>query len=211
MSSSDEHHGQLAWFDDLYRNAGDDPGKVPWARLAPHPGLLHWTGSAAAEIEPGRAIDVGCGLGDNAEYLAGLGYSVTAFDLSETAIRWAKRRFPESDVTYCAADLFALPDDWTGTFDLVNEIYTLQALPAELRGQALLRIAGLASPGGRIVVVCMARDEDQVPEGPPWPMARSELAGFADAGFAEESFADVALGEHQRRHFIATYRRPSTI
>lgn len=205
-SDRDDRAGQLDWFEDLYRDAGGDPDKVPWARLEAHPGLVHW--AEQTRTHSGRAIDIGCGLGDNAEYLAGLGYAVTAFDLSETAVYWAGRRFPETSVDYCQADLFSLPADWVGAFGLVSEVYTLQALPAELRGDALQRIAGLVAPGGRIVVVCMAREEDEAVDGPPWPLAKSELAGFAAAGLVEEQFSDLVLGENARRHFVATFRRP---
>jgi len=197
---------RLAWFEALYRDAGSDAARVPWARLAPHPGLEHW--SRKAGPASGRAIDVGCGLGDNAEFLAELGYSVTAFDLSESAIAWARRRFPESSVSYAAADLFDLPAEWIGGFDLVSEVYTLQALPAEIRQEALRAIASLAAPGGAVVVVCMARNADEAADGPPWPLAREELGGFADLGFTEEAFSDLPLGESGHRHFVAVYRRP---
>ena len=197
---------RLAWFETLYKDAGTDPAKVPWARLAPHPGLEHWARDAGPVS--GRAIDVGCGLGDNAEFLASLGLSVTAFDLSASAIDWAKRRFPASSVAYAAADLFDLPKDWIGSFDLVSEVYTLQALPAEIRQEALRAIASLVAPGGAAVVVCMARNADEPADGPPWPLAREELGGFADLGFVEERFSDLPMGESGHRHFVAVYRRP---
>lgn len=209
MSGAGGHEDRLAWFDELYRRAGDDADAVPWSRPGPHPGLDHWAKSAIGRGagHAGKAIDVGCGLGDNAEFLASLDYDVTAFDLSETAIDWAKRRFADTAVSYAVADLFALPVEWHGAFDLVSEVYTLQALPADLRQGALRAIAGLVAPGGRIVVVCLARDEDEHADGPPWPLARSELSGFGDAGLAPVTFEDVVLGDNQRRHFVAVYER----
>jgi 2-polyprenyl-3-methyl-5-hydroxy-6-metoxy-1,4-benzoquinol methylase len=48
---------------------------------------------------------VGCGLGADAEYLASLGFDTVGFDISETAIRLARERFPGSAVRYVSADL----------------------------------------------------------------------------------------------------------
>ena len=45
-----------------------------------------------------KALKIGCGLGDDAEYLTETGMEVTAFDISETAIRWCHERFPDSRV-----------------------------------------------------------------------------------------------------------------
>ncbi|MCX7899059.1 MAG: SAM-dependent methyltransferase, partial [Methylocystis sp.] len=59
---------RVEWFKTVYELAGDDPAGVPWARLAPHCLLLEWLeGRSLAGL---RALDVGCGLGDNAEALA---------------------------------------------------------------------------------------------------------------------------------------------
>jgi len=206
MSENDREE-RLGWFDEVYRNAGDNPDAVPWQNTGPHPGLAYW--AETARDHGGRAIDVGCGLGENAEFLARLGYAVTAFDLSTSAVDWARKRFPDSSVSYRQADLFALPGEWTAAFDLVNEIYTLQALPADMRQDALARIAALVAPGGRILVVCMGREEGEDPgENPPFPLARAEIERFVRAGLIETAFEDIVLGENERRHFIAVYSRP---
>lgn len=200
---------RLAWFDEVYSRAGQNPDNVPWSRSGPHPGLRHWASGTSGHA--GLAVDIGCGLGDNAEFLTALGYEVTAFDLSPNAIAWAQRRFPHSRVSYRTADLFALPTDWEGAYNLVSEVYTLQALPGDLRRQAVTAMAELVAPGGRIVVVCIGWDEHEATDGPPWRMAKSELAGFQAAGLTEVAFDDVVLGENERRHFVAVYARPESL
>ncbi|MEP2117213.1 MAG: SAM-dependent methyltransferase, partial [Bauldia litoralis] len=61
----------LGWFDELYQGADGDTGQVPWADLAPKAGLPEWLADHPGE---GRtALDVGCGLGDNAEAIAAAG------------------------------------------------------------------------------------------------------------------------------------------
>src|SRR5689334_19150591 len=88
----------LGWFDVLYRGAGGQASAVPWADLRPNPNLSDWLSLAA--LSPGRALVVGCGLGDDAELLASLGWAVVAFDISAEAVRWARERFPDFAVSY---------------------------------------------------------------------------------------------------------------
>jgi SAM-dependent methyltransferase len=93
-----------------------------------NPHLASW-----ARLDPAvmrRALVVGCGYGDDAQWLAARGCAVTAFDISPTAVAAARARFPASPVDYQAADLLSLPAAWAAEpFDLVVEAYTLQILP----------------------------------------------------------------------------------
>ncbi len=107
-----------------------------------------------------RALIVGCGLGDDAEELAARDFQVTAFDVSVAAIDWCRRRFPNSEVDYEAADLLDPPQAWHGAFDLVVEIYTLQVLPPELRAKAMANLASFVARGGTLLVVARGREED---------------------------------------------------
>jgi SAM-dependent methyltransferase len=49
-------------------------------------------------VRPGKAVELGCGTGTNAVWLAGQGWEVTAVDLSVQAIRKARRRAAEAGV-----------------------------------------------------------------------------------------------------------------
>lgn len=197
-----------AWFEAVYARAENDPARVPWANLAPHPLLKAWVGAQARGIVGLRILDVGCGLGDNAEHLAGAGGRVTAFDFVAEAIDWAKQRFPQTKVDYCVGDLFNLPEPWRRSFDLVQECYTLQALSSELLPAALAALESLLAPGGKLLVIARARDEDAAPEGPPWPLPPSIFAEAKRQGLAPLSIEDIAAtADVGRRHWRALFGR----
>jgi SAM-dependent methyltransferase len=194
-------------FEEIYLRAGPDFGAIPWAALAPHPALVAWLD--AGHVSPaGRALIVGCGLGDDAEEAARRGYQVTAFDLSATAIRDCQQRFPGSAVDYQVADLFGLPASWHAAFGLVVEIRTLQSLPLAQRTDAAAAIAATVRPGGCLFVHCLARDDDEPAAGRPWPVSRRELHAFTAAGLRQAQFRDQPAGPGQSRSFTVSYTRP---
>jgi SAM-dependent methyltransferase len=195
-------------FEEIYLRAGPDFGAIPWAALVPHPALVAWLDAGHLSPAGRSALIVGCGLGDDAEEAARRGYQVTGFDLSPTAIRDCRERFPGSTVDYQVADLFRLPASWDFAFDLVVEIRTLQSLPLAQRADAAAAIAATVRPGGWLFVHCLGRDDDEPPLGRPWPVSRRELHAFTDAGLRLAEFGDQPPGPGQSRTFTASYTRP---
>lgn len=176
------------WFERLYGAADQGSVSMPWDRSAPHPLLAQWAADSGLVGNGRSAVVVGAGLGADAEFLAQLGFRTTAFDISHTAVRLARSRYPSSAVEYRQADLFDLPVGWLGAFDLVVEIYTVQALPASLRAGATAGVSGLVAPGGTLLVIYRARDVGEpLPVGPPWPLDREEISSFATQELRERS------------------------
>nr|WP_308737866.1 MULTISPECIES: class I SAM-dependent methyltransferase [unclassified Nostoc] len=100
-----------------------------------------------------KALVIGCGLGDDAEALANLGFEVTAFDISPTAVAWCQQRFPDSTVSYIVADLLAIPPQWHQAFDKVFECRNIQALPLNVRSWVISSVASLVAPGGTMLEI----------------------------------------------------------
>ena len=206
-----------AWFEPLYAAAERGEAELPWHRDEPHPLLVRWGEARRPTAVGRRAVVVGCGLGDDAEYVARLGYDTVAFDVSPTAVATARRRFPHTRVHYRTADLLRLPARWDSGYDLVVEVRTVQSLPEPARGEAIAAVGRLVAPGGVLLVVAAAQDEaDEPVAGPPWPLTREEIDAFTSPApgrrlhaVTVEEIADVRDGpEPAPRLWWAEFHRP---
>lgn len=200
----------LAWFERLYRQAAAGTSSIPWANLVPNPHMLRWaTPQRLAGAGPRRALVVGCGLGDDAEALAGMGFAVTAFDIAPSAIAACRERFPATAVDYVAADLLEPPPSWSGAFDLVFEANTVQTLPAgPLRTAAIARLPTFVAPGGRLVMIARARGDTDPQGDMPWPLTESEVRASAGEDLVVESLEEFLDDEQPPvRRFLATFAR----
>lgn len=112
--------------------------------------------SEASELSPGSALDVGCGEGADAIWLAQQGWRVTAVDVSTVALERAAAHALEISaevaqrITWLHADL----TQWvpaTASFDLVSSQFL--HLPKEQRDVLHRRLAVSVAPGGTLLVV----------------------------------------------------------
>jgi SAM-dependent methyltransferase len=197
------------WFEALYKEGEEGKSVVPWADRRGNPDLAEFWKTRPQNPEGKSALVIGCGLGDDAEQFAEWDFRTTAFDISETAIRGAKKRFPESKVEYHTADLFHPPAEWERHFDFLFEANTVQALSGSLRDAAIEKIASFVKPGGSLLLIARGREPGE-PEGQmPWPLTREELAGFIRAGLKEESFENYFDNEDPpARRYRVLYTRP---
>jgi 2-polyprenyl-3-methyl-5-hydroxy-6-metoxy-1,4-benzoquinol methylase len=142
-----------------------------------------------SELPAGRALDLACGAGRNAIWLAERGWRVTAVDYSVVGLEEARRRASERgvDIEWILADL----TEWSpppGAFDLVCVLY-LQ-LPALERRLVLQHAAEALAPGGAILVV--GHDLANLAEGHGGPKSAEVLYT------AEDLAVDLAQLEIER-------------
>ncbi|WP_329323424.1 MULTISPECIES: class I SAM-dependent methyltransferase [unclassified Streptomyces] len=120
--------------------------------------------SLAAHVErgvvtPGRVLDLGCGPGRNAVFLASRGFEVDAVDLSPTVLSWARDRAHEAgvDVRFVQGDAFRLVGtELTGPYDLVVDSGCFHHLPPHRRVSHLALLDRLLTPGGHLALTCFA-------------------------------------------------------
>ncbi|HHU38247.1 MAG TPA: class I SAM-dependent methyltransferase [Propionibacterium sp.] len=110
-----------------------------------------------ADLAPGRALDVGCGEGADAVWLAQRGWQVTGLDVSGVALERGRAWAAENDVDVTWVKSGLLGADLTpGAFDLVVVMYP--PLPRTADSSVERALAGLVAPGGRLLVVHHAVD-----------------------------------------------------
>jgi len=112
-----------------------------------------------ADLAPGRALDVGCGEGADAIWLARRGWAVTAIDISDAAVSRAREaaRLAGAAVRWVRGEALRTPPP-AASFDLVSMQYP--ALP-EATGEAAVRaLLGTVRHGGLLLAVYHALDDE---------------------------------------------------
>lgn len=119
----------------------------PFFVASPDESLAQWVGSG--RIAPGRALDIGCGHGRNAVYLARQGFEVEALDLSATALQWARDRAAEAGVRVAWRQESVFDAQLAaGRFDLVHDSGCLHRIAPHRRDQYVDLVARALRPGG---------------------------------------------------------------
>ena len=188
-----------------------------WARVDPREFWEHryatttrvWSGQAnptlaavAAGFSPGRAIDLGCGEGGDAIWLAEHGWEVVGVDIASSAVRHAEEGLDARRIRFVAADVSSIgepgadPVFAAGGYDLVASSFLHSPTPLD-RIRIHRAAAELVAPGGHLLVVSHAAP-------PPWATLphRARLAA-PDEEFAALGLPDVweavVVGTRSRR------------
>ncbi|MEV5434502.1 class I SAM-dependent methyltransferase [Streptomyces sp. NPDC052682] len=145
------------WWDAFY---ADRSREVPFFVAKPDENLVSYVDRGLVE-RGGRVLDLGCGPGRNALYLAARGFAVDAVDLSPAAVQWARERARAAGAAYAVrfhrGDAFALAGtDLRGPYDLVYDSGCFHHLPPHRRISYLALLDHVLAPGGLFALTCFA-------------------------------------------------------
>jgi 2-polyprenyl-3-methyl-5-hydroxy-6-metoxy-1,4-benzoquinol methylase len=130
-------------------------GDAPWDIAKPQPEMVAL--DDAGTFGP-RVLDVGCGTGENALFLAERGHDVTGVDAVPMAIDAAKARAAERhlDVCFRAADVLDALPELIGKFHAVTDVGFFHALSDEQRVDFAAKLAEKLAPGGVYAMLCFS-------------------------------------------------------
>ncbi len=135
------------------------PGDILWNSETPPKALVELI--EAGQVQPCKAIDLGCGAGNYAIYLAGLGFDVTGVDISPTAIALAEADAKRKSVAcrFLVADILAGLPEITETFDFAYDWSLLHHVFPLDRKRYAETVHRLLVPGGKYLCVCFSEQD----------------------------------------------------
>ncbi|PYI50352.1 class I SAM-dependent methyltransferase [Paenibacillus flagellatus] len=172
---------EAPWWDRFYEDREKD---VPFFVNAPDENMVrHFE---EGRLRPGRALDLGCGPGRNALYLAGAGCEVDAVDLSQKGLDWARDRAAErkADIRFRHGNAFEL-DFPPHAYDIVYDSGCFHHVPPHRRETYLDLLDRVLKPGGHFGLTCFAGGIGYTSELSDWDVYRQNSLrgglGFHDA------------------------------
>jgi SAM-dependent methyltransferase len=156
-------------------------GETPWDSQLPSRELIRVL--TEAEIAPCRTLELGCGAGTNAVYLAKNGFDVTAVDMAPTALDQARRNADSArvDLELIEADICDIPAPHN-PFEFVFDRGCFHCVRSEKLDAYLQTLARVAAPGARVLI--LTGNANEVSEGGPPGVReeelRAELSGVLD-------------------------------
>lgn len=143
----------------IYKNMAIDD--IPWNFKTPPDVLENLV--RTGKITPCKTIDLGCGTGNYAIYLAGEGFDVTAVDISSSAIKIAKNNASQKgiDCNFIVADILGDLKQIQSTFNFAYDWELLHHIFPSDREKYIRNVYRLLNPGGQYLSVCFSEENLQ--------------------------------------------------
>ena len=143
--------------DEIYKNMSLE--EIPWNIETPPELLVELVDSG--KVQPCKAVDLGCGAGNYAIYLAGRGFEVTGVDGSPTAIRIAKENAERKGVkcNFFVADVVDELGEVDQTWDFVYGWGLLHHILPDQRPKYVENVCRILNPKGKYLSVCFSEKD----------------------------------------------------
>ena len=135
--------------------------RIPWNIETPPEALVALVESG--KVKPCKTIDLGCGAGNYAIYLAGVGFNITGVDISPTAIKIAEGNAEKRGVrcNFLIADVLGDLDEVGETFDFAYDWELLHHVFPENRDKYVEGVHRMLNPEGKYLSVCFSEKASQ--------------------------------------------------
>jgi len=154
-------------------------GPAPWDVGGPQPAVVRVASEGGFT---GAVLDAGCGTGEHALYLAGLGLAVLGVDVAETALAIARKRAEERGIKswaeFATADALQL-GRLGRRFQTVLDCGLFHTFDGEERPGYVVSLASVTEHGGRLYVLCFS---DSGPDTGPHPISEKALRAAFNPG-----------------------------
>jgi len=145
--------------DEIYRKMS--PEDIPWNVEEPPGTLVKLLDNGS--VQPCKAVEFGCGLGNYTRYLSCRGFDVTGIDISPTAIGIAKDNARKKGVTctFIVADVLGDLKKVEGPFDFAYDWELLHHIFPKYRKKYVENVYGKLKPGGSYLSLCFSEKDPQ--------------------------------------------------
>ena len=135
--------------------------EIPWNIETPPDALVELVESGS--VNPCKTLDLGCGAGNYAIYLATKGFDVTGIDISPSAISFAREnaRKKGARCQFLVCDVLGDMDEVAGTFDFAYDWELLHHIFPEKRKKYMENVHKKLKPGAKNLSVCFSEMNPQ--------------------------------------------------
>lgn len=190
--TEDSRDGRGNWWREFYQQHD----VLPWDTGRPQPAVTNLVDSNAVS-DP--VLDIGCGTGTEALFLAERGHSVVGVDFAAPAIERARSRASERDlegsVDFTVADVLDLAASEVGTFETILDVGLFHTLAESEYRDYGASLAAVTRPGGHVVLLEFGADAPT--DWGPNPVSDAAIRSVFTEGWTTETIDAIAF-ETQR-------------
>lgn len=171
--------------------------KIPWDLGRPYKELIEFV----KKNEPCSALDVGCGTGTDAIFLAQNGFEVTGIDIAKAAIKRAKNKARQAgvEVNFIVGDIFDMPFE-SESFDFINDNGCFHLLDKRRWRRFINEVHRVMGSSGKYLLKCFS---DKEPPNPkiPYRLSEEEIREYFLGLFDIQYIKPIEIeGKHGNHH-----------